>query len=109
LIPFFEPVLQKLNNTVFDAELFAKAIRHLYGWHFTKDIAEDLIPRLVRRKYLEKHGTLKSPLYRVTCEASANVSKSTDQDVSDILETITKEFGHFSETITDVTSVERDP
>lgn len=49
LIPFFEPVLQAMNGKLFEPKLFAHGIQHIYKWRFNKDIAEQFIPRLVRK------------------------------------------------------------
>lgn len=45
LIPFFEPILEPLNNTIFNPRVFAVGVQHLYRWPFNKDIAEQFIPR----------------------------------------------------------------
>jgi len=65
LIPFFEPVLEVMNEKVFNARLFAIGVQRLYKWRFTNDIAESFIPRLLRKGYLKRRGTARDGIYIV--------------------------------------------
>jgi hypothetical protein len=66
LIRFFEPVLEVMNGKVFDPALFAVGVQKLYRWRFTADIAENFIPRLVRKGFLVRHtGSRRQGVYTV--------------------------------------------
>jgi hypothetical protein len=69
LIPFFEPILEVMNGKIFDPRLFATGVQKLYRWRINKDIAEEFIPRLVRKKYLRRGGGNQSVIYIVQYEA----------------------------------------
>src|SRR5689334_15942387 len=69
LIPFFEPILEAMNGKMFDPPLFATAVRRLYRWRINKDIAEQFIPRLVRKNYLKRGAGSNAGIYIVTYEA----------------------------------------
>jgi hypothetical protein len=66
LIPFFEPILEVMNGKIFDPHLFATGIQRVYRWRVTREIAENFIPRLVRKGYLRREGTSHRGVYVVT-------------------------------------------
>jgi hypothetical protein len=65
LIPYFEPILGLMNGRVFDPKLLAAGVQKLYRWNFTKDIAEQFIPRLERKGYLTRRQAGRQPAYIV--------------------------------------------
>ena len=101
LIPFFEPILRVVNGKIFDPKVFAFGVRKMYSWQFTKEIAEQFIPRLaalgIRRKIVNNNGE------------SAYIVEYTDQaavddtdDIKRVFEEIIDEFAKFPVIITDL-------
>src|ERR1700679_63821 len=107
LIPFFEPILEKLNGTVFNPAVFASGVQFLYRWRFNKDIAENFVPRLERKGLLEKNAQSRDgrdTIYLVRCEPAA----ATDGvDIVAILEKIVDEFEKFPPRVTDLLTYSR--
>jgi hypothetical protein len=105
LIPFFEPILEVMNGKIFDPRLFATGVQKLYRWRINKDIAEDFIPRLVRKKYLRRGGDKQSGIYIVQYEApkdGPNVAA-----ISDVVKQIVDEFEKFPPRVTDLLNYNR--
>jgi hypothetical protein len=104
LIPFFEPILEVMNGKFFDPRLFATGVQKLYRWRINKDIAEEFIPRLVRKKYLRRAGS-QSGIYIVQYEApkdGPNVAA-----ILDVVKQIVEEFEKFPPRITDLLNYNR--
>jgi hypothetical protein len=105
LIPFFEPILEVMNGKIFDARVFATGVQKLYRWRINKDIAEEFIPRLVRKKYLRRGGGNQAAFYIVQYEApkdGPNVAT-----ISDVVRRIVDEFEKFPPRITDLLNYHR--
>jgi hypothetical protein len=105
LIPFFEPVLEVMNGKVFDPALFAVGVQKLYRWRFTADIAENFIPRLVRKGFLVRHtGSGRQGVYTVRFVPQP---VSNDLPISEVLNQIVEEFVQFPPRISDLLTYSR--
>jgi hypothetical protein len=105
LVPFFEPVLSVMNRKLLEPQLLATGMRKLYGWRINRDVAEQFIPRLLRKGYLRRAGTRGTAAYVVEYEAPPehrNVAT-----ISDVLRQIIDEFEAFPARITDLLHYER--
>jgi hypothetical protein len=105
LIPFFEPVLEVMHGKVFDPRLFATGVQKLYRWRINKDIAEEFIPRLLRKKYLRRGGGNQSAFYIVQCEAPKDGPGVAA--ISDVVKRIVDEFEKFPPRVTDLLNYHR--
>jgi hypothetical protein len=101
LVPFFEPILALMNNKLFDPALLAVGVQRLYRWRFTKDIAEQFIPRLVRKHYLRREASAGSALYVVTFSGDQATTTSND-NVARTFSRILDEFESFTPRLTDL-------
>ena len=104
LIPFFDPIFEPLDDTIFNPAVFARGVQHLYGWRFNKDIAEQFIPRLERRGILEKQGVGRDALFLVRYQHPVG---EIQDDILGIFELIVDEFERFPPRITDLLSYSR--
>ena len=104
LIPFFEPILEKLDGTIFNPGVFAKGVQHLYLWRFNKDIAEQFIPRLQRKGYLERTGDKHSGIYVVRYKRPPEARQ---EEITTILEKIIDHFESFPPRVTDLLTYKR--
>jgi hypothetical protein len=105
LIPFFEPILEVMNGKIFDPRLFSIGVQKLYRWRINKDIAEQFIPVLVRKKYLRRGAGHQAGIYIVRYEAPTdgpNVAA-----ISDVVKEIVDEFEKFPPRVTDLLHYER--
>jgi hypothetical protein len=101
LIPFFEPLLELCNGKVFDPQVFAIGVQKLYHWRFTRDIAEQFIPRFERAGFLERKTSGIGAVFIVRYVGQI----SEDQpSLSGILNTIIDEFEKFPPLVTDLLS-----
>lgn len=99
LIPFFDPLLEIMNNRVFDPRLFAVGVQKLYSWRFTTDIAEQFVPRLERAGFLERKSSGKEAVFVVQYSGR----KSDDQaEITGVLKTIIDEFETFPPRVTNL-------
>jgi hypothetical protein len=89
-----------MDGKTFDPKLFAFAVQRLYRWHFTKDIAEHFIPRLLRKHYLERKGTAREGIYIVTFKPK--LSEPNEQPITELLGKILDEFEQFPPKVTDL-------
>lgn len=104
ILPFFEPILEKMNGRFFDPRLFSLGVRKVYRWRFTSDIADTLTPRLVKAGYLKEAGRRgQKAAYIVTFE-----SKSTDDaGIDRVLKDIIDEFETFSPHLSELLNYRR--
>ncbi len=101
LIPFFEPILSLMNGRLFDPRLFALGVQKLYRWPFTKDIAEQFIPRLMSKGYLERVGTARDAAYIVKFATPTSIGDN-QTPISEALDDIISQFEGFPARITDL-------
>lgn len=104
LIPFFDPILEQLDNSVLNPTIFAKGVHHLYRWRFNRDIVEQFIPRLERKGLLEKQGDGRDALYIVRYQKPAGPEQ---EDILRVFEEIIDEFEKFPPRITDLLTYDR--
>lgn len=104
LIPFFDPILEQLNNTVLNPAIFARGVHHLYRWRFNKDIVEQFIPRLERKGLLEKQGDGRDAVYIVRYQKPAGPEQ---EDILRAFEAIIDDFEKFPPRITDLLTYDR--
>jgi hypothetical protein len=99
LVPFFEPILEVTNGKIFDPRVFAFGVQRLYRWRFTKDIAEQFIPRLQRKGFLERQGRGQEAVYivRFTPQSTSN-----ELPISEVLSRIIDEFEQFPPKVNDL-------
>ena len=105
LIPFFEPILQVMDGRIFEPQLLAVGAKKLYRWRINKDIAEEFIPRLVRKGYLKRRGSDQAAVYVVSYSAppdNTNVAK-----IEEVLKQIIDQFEAFPPRVTDLLNYER--
>jgi hypothetical protein len=105
LIPFFEPILQVMNDHIFEPQLLAVGAQKLYRWRINKDIAEEFIPRLVRKGYLKRSGTNEAAVYAVKYSPppdNSNVAK-----IEEVLKQIIDQFEAFPPRVTDLLNYRR--
>jgi hypothetical protein len=103
LIPFFEPIL--MDKKVFDPQLLATGAQKLYRWRINRDIAENFIPRLVKKGYLKRQGTARDGIYIVNFQKqqeNPNIAK-----ITDVLNRIIDEFEKFPPRVTDLLNYHR--
>src|SRR5262245_33811804 len=105
LIPFFEPVLQLMNGKIFDPKLFIAGVLRLYRWRFTGDIVEQFIPRLARKGYLVRSGTLKEAIYTVRFNQQPAATEILP--INQVLDAIVDEFIEFPPRVTDLLAYHR--
>ncbi|MDA7947993.1 MAG: hypothetical protein MPJ78_11030 [Hyphomicrobiaceae bacterium] len=105
LIPFFEPILALMNGKIFDPQVFAVGVRKLYRWRFTRDIAENFIPRLERAGYLQPHRHKGAAVFIVEFDASK--VPTAVLPIEDVLAEIIDEFEKFPPRVTDLLSYNR--
>ena len=106
LIPFFEPILAVMNSRVFDPKLLAAGVQKLYRWRFTKDVAEQFIPRLVQRGHLRREGRGARAFYVVTFDQAEDRCGRNDQ-FSRTLDEILDKFAEFAPVVTDLLHYEK--
>lgn len=105
LIPFFEPILEVMDGKFFDPRLFALGVRRLLRWRFTKDIAEQFIPRLERHGYLQRSGTVRAGAYTVRYKPPDETAENLP--IADILSKILDEFERFVPIVTELKNYTR--
>lgn len=103
LIPFLEPILGVMSGKVFDPSLLAAGVRRLYRWRFTRDIAEQFIPRFVGKNYLQRTGSGSSSAYIVTYEPKQEEGPL----IGKALNLIIDQFEKFPPKITDLLNYAR--
>lgn len=106
IIPFFEPILQVMNGKVFEPKLLALGVRRMYGWHFTREVAEQFIPRLQKKGILTKHSDGRDSTYIVSAP-TLSLPDDTD-DIKTVFDTIISEFASFPPIITDLLNYTKD-
>lgn len=99
LIPFFEPILEKMHGTIFVPKLLAAGAQKLYRWRINQDIAEHFIPKLVKRGYLKRHGPARDGIYTVECPAQPDTNLA---GISEVVRKIVDEFEKFPPRVTDL-------
>ncbi len=104
VIPFFEPILEVMNGRLFDPRLFALGVQRLYRWRFTKDIAEQFIPRLQAKGLLHRSGRGLEAVYTVRF---APEDAPEALPISQVLNRIIDEFETFPPRVTDLLSYSR--
>ena len=104
ILPFFEPILEKMNGRFFDPRLLALGVRKVYRWRFTTDIANTLTPRLLKAGYLKEAARKgQQAAYIVTYE-----SKATDEvGIDRVLKEIIDEFETFSPHLSELLNYKR--
>lgn len=105
IIPFFEPILEKMHGKFFEPRLFAVAVQRLYRWRFTADIAESFVPRLERKGYLKKNGGNTKPVYIVNFEPRKDTSN--ELPIAEVVEKLVDEFENFPRKIGDLLNYSR--
>lgn len=100
LVPFFEPILEVMNGTVFDPRLLAAGVEKLYRWRFTPDVAEQFIPRLVHKGYLRREGHGREGVYIVVFQPSPD--DGDNSSVSVALRDILDRFEDFAPVVSDL-------
>ncbi|AVT82913.1 hypothetical protein [Rhodopseudomonas palustris] len=104
LLPFFEPILEKMNGRFFDPRLLALGVRKLYRWRFTTDIADILTPRLLRAGYLKEITRRGADVaYLVQFESKNGVDDGIDRIIKDIID----DFESFSPRLSDLLHYKR--
>jgi hypothetical protein len=99
LVPFFEPILEVMNGKVFDPKLLSAGVARMYNWRFTRDVAEQFIPRLERREYLERRGTAREGTYIVRFAGTPDVPDRGADGIKEILARLIDEFQAFTATL----------
>lgn len=100
LVPFFVPILQVMDRKIFDPSLFALGVRKMYHWHFTREVAEHFIPRLVRLGYLKEHKEGDRAVYAVVMPPLAETQE--EREIQDVIEEIITELVDFSKQVSDL-------
>lgn len=106
LLPFFEPILLVMNGKFYDPGLVTLAIKKMYGWHFTRDIAEQIAPHLEKRGILQRAIDTKQGRSWVVKFAgpSQEESKSTpDKSISEVID----EIHQFAPTVTGLVNYQK--
>lgn len=49
IVPLIEPIFPNKEGSIFDTEQFSQTVHNAYGWDFSKDVVEQLIPHLVKK------------------------------------------------------------
>lgn len=92
LLPFFQPLLADQYGRVFDPVAFARKVTTTYGWNFSADIVEEIIPRFVSKGWLKSVGANpREQAYRVE-RISDSDEDPTDGKISETLSKIIDEF-----------------
>src|SRR5579883_501617 len=99
LLPFFEPLLALWNGKTFDPSLFAIGVQKLYRWRFTRDIAEQLIPRFERAGFIERVVSGKEAIFVVRY---ASQSHDDNSSLVGRIDAIIDEFQKFPPRVTDL-------
>lgn len=97
LVPFFEPILEKMHGTIFVPRLLAVGAQRLYRWRINQDIAEHFIPKFVKRGFLKRHG--RGGIYTVDFPAQPEPNLA---GISDVVRKIIDEFEKFPPRVTDL-------
>lgn len=105
LIPFFEPLLEVMNGKVFDPQIFALGVQRYYRWRFTRDIAEQFIPRLERHGYLQRAADGPRGIYIV--HFATSIEQSGEAPLTEVLTKIIDEFERFPPRVTDLLNYSR--
>ena len=96
IIPFFLPIIEKLDGKIFDPKVFSQLIQETYFWSITKDIAEELIPRLENAGFLEKIISDDDESSYVYKTPDISVSNSENKiNINALLEEIINAFSKF--------------
>ena len=104
ILPFFEPILEKMNGRFFDPRLLALGVRKVYRWRFTTDIADTLTPRLLKAGYLKEAGRKGQQVaYIVTYKSEATDGVGIDH----VLKEIVDEFEAFSPNVSELLNYKR--
>lgn len=106
LLPFFEPLLEEGNGTPLDPISFAAQVRAAYGWNFTADIVEELIPRFVSKGLLRQVGSNSAPSYIITFSAPAALTSS-NISIDDVVSEVSDEFADFIGRISPLSAVNK--
>lgn len=100
LVPFFVPILHLMDRKIFDPSLFALGVKKMYHWHFTREVAEHFIPRLVRLGYLQEHKEGDRAVYAVVMPPLEETKE--EREIQDVIEEIVSELVDFSKHISDL-------
>ncbi len=106
LIPFFEPILTLMSGKIFDPGLLAAGVQRLYRWRFTRDVAEQFIPRLERKGYLRRQGLGKEALY-VVVFAGEHPPPGANEFFLGILSRIVDEYERFQLNVSELRNYTR--
>lgn len=105
LLPFFEPILAEFPGSSLDTAEFARRVTEAYRWNFTGDIVEELIPRFLKRGWLEQIGNTESDrAYRITYRGQPTDANIEYVKISQSLLEIAQEFAVFVKTISPLTT-----
>ncbi len=109
LLPFFQPLIVDFEDRVFDPNAFADLVANTYGWNFTSDIVEELIPRFLDKGWLTQianDGQSKS--YKVTVQNAEEVEyDERGNQLADALSEIADNFFLFLETISPISTYKK--
>jgi hypothetical protein len=94
-----------MHQKVFEPQLLAAGAQKLYRWRINRDIAENFIPRLVRKGYLKRKGPARDGIYLVDFQKP--VEPANLADISKIVERIIDEFEEFPPRVTDLLNCHR--
>lgn len=104
LMPFFQPLLADLYGQEFNPTAFANMVSETYGWNFSSDIVEELIPRFVEHGWLEKvSGNGSSAAFSVSLNESGELD-ATESELSERLGEIVDQFFEFLNEISPLSS-----
>lgn len=105
LLPFFEPILAEFPGHSLNTTEFAKRVTEAYRWNFTSDIVEELIPRFLKRGWLEQIGNTEAErAYRVTYEGQSTDANLENVKIIQSLLEIAQEFSNFIKAVSPLTA-----
>jgi len=108
LLPFFEPIISKMKNQIFDPDKFLREARHNYPWPINKDVVFELIPRMQHVGWLDEIGSTKQhAVYRCKDISSPLISDSEMAEAESNLKSIGQEFLNFVEQISPLSKVSK--
>jgi hypothetical protein len=109
LLPFFEPIVAELNGSMFDPGVFAARVHEAYRWNFTRDIAEEFIPRFEMRQWVKKIAAgAQDAAYQICYDGSgAGGGGQAEAAIGRDLSEIAKEFRAFVIEISPLTTFDR--
>ncbi|MEM9129678.1 MAG: hypothetical protein AAGA97_08180 [Pseudomonadota bacterium] len=103
-MPFFQPLLAELYGREFNPKGFASTVSETYGWNFSSDIVEELIPRFAEHGWLEKVAVNGgSAAYSVSLNESGEFDVA-ESELSERLGEIVDQFFEFLNEISPLSS-----